>query len=106
MVKRTGSGAATAGRGGKPGPKRSRRAMMPLDFLLKVARGEEIGGHVPSFAERMDAAKMVLPYYAPRLSPERAGDEEGKGFTVTVMRFADAATEEPAAASASLEPTR
>jgi len=32
---------------------------LPHEFLLRVARGEEIDGHIPTFAERIDAAKAA-----------------------------------------------
>lgn len=41
---------------------------LPHEFLLRVMRGGEIGGHRPTFAERMDAAKAAAPYYAPRFA--------------------------------------
>ncbi|MCW6510966.1 hypothetical protein [Lichenifustis flavocetrariae] len=42
--------------------------MLPHEFLLSVTRGEAIGGYVPSFAERLEAAKAAAPFYAPKLS--------------------------------------
>lgn len=49
---------------------------LPHEFLLRVARGEKIGdgpeGHVPTFAERIAAAKEAAPFYAPRLSTVQA----------------------------------
>ena len=82
--------------GGKTPARRPRKKMMPHEFLLKVARGETIDGHVPSFEQRLDAARQILPYYAPRLSPESASDGKGEGLSVTVVRFSD---EESAEAS-------
>lgn len=41
---------------------------LPHEFLLRVARGEEIDGNKPTFADRLDAAKAAAPYYAPKLS--------------------------------------
>jgi len=41
---------------------------LPHEFLLRVARGELVDGHVPAFNERMDAAKAAAPYFAPRLA--------------------------------------
>jgi len=41
---------------------------LPHEFLLRVARGEEIDGHIPTFAERIDAAKAAAQYFAPRLT--------------------------------------
>ena len=41
---------------------------LPHEFLLRVSRGELIGNHVPTFEERIDAAKAASPYYQPRLA--------------------------------------
>lgn len=38
---------------------------MPHEFLL---RGEAVDGTVPTFAERLDAAKAAAPYFAPKLA--------------------------------------
>jgi hypothetical protein len=46
----------------------SKTGELPHEFLLRVARGENIDGHEPAFPERMDAAKAAAPYFAPRLS--------------------------------------
>ncbi|WP_139224878.1 hypothetical protein [Dokdonella immobilis] len=40
---------------------------LPHEFLLRIARGEKIGEHEPTFQERVDAAKAAAPYYAARL---------------------------------------
>jgi hypothetical protein len=45
----------------------AKSGQLPHEFLLSVARGEEVDGYRPTFAERMDAAKVAAPYYAPRL---------------------------------------
>lgn len=60
--------------------------LLPHEFLLSVVRGEAIGGYVPSFGERLEAAKAAAPFYAPKLSAveatllhkpvERMSDEE------------------------------
>lgn len=42
--------------------------MLPHEFLAAVARGEMIDGHLPSFDERLDAAKAAAPFYAPKLA--------------------------------------
>lgn len=42
--------------------------MLPHEILLAIARGEVVGGHEPTFAERLDAAKSAAPYFAPRLA--------------------------------------
>jgi hypothetical protein len=42
--------------------------MLPHEFLAAVARGEEIDGHLPTFEERVDAAKAAAPFYAPKLA--------------------------------------
>lgn len=41
---------------------------LPHEFLLRVSRGEKVGDFVPSMADRIDAAKAVAPYYAPKLN--------------------------------------
>jgi hypothetical protein len=46
----------------------ARTGELPHEFLLRISRGEEIDGHTPEFAERVDAAKAAAPYYAPRLA--------------------------------------
>lgn len=71
-------GGARVGAGRKPGSvnrmsARAREAAaklgeLPHAFLARVARGDEIDGHKPTFNERMDAAKAAAPYFAPRLS--------------------------------------
>lgn len=42
--------------------------LLPHEFLAAVARGEVIDGHLPSFDERLDAAKAAAPFYAPKLA--------------------------------------
>jgi hypothetical protein len=42
--------------------------LLPHELLAAVARGEEIDGVVPTFEQRIDAAKACAPYFAPRLS--------------------------------------
>ena len=42
--------------------------LMPHEFLLAVVRGEAIDGKVPTFADRLEAAKAAAPYFAPKLS--------------------------------------
>lgn len=42
--------------------------MLPHEFLAAIARGDDIDGHVPTFEERMDAAKAAAPFYAPKLA--------------------------------------
>lgn len=71
-------GGARPGAGRKPGStnrmsNRAREAAaktgeMPHEFLLRVVRGEDIDGHLPTFAERIDAAKAAAQYFAPRLT--------------------------------------
>lgn len=49
----------------------------PHEILLAIARGEAIDGHVPTLDERMTAARIAAPYYAPRLASvthDAAGD--------------------------------
>ena len=62
--------------------------LLPHEILLMIARGETIGGHVPSFAERVDAAKQILPYYVPKRTPEPV-KQENEGLIVTLVRHAD-----------------
>lgn len=42
--------------------------MLPHEFLAAVARGEPVDGYVPTFEDRLDAAKAAAPFYAPRLA--------------------------------------
>lgn len=42
--------------------------LLPHEFLLAVVRGEAIDGTVPTFADRLEAAKAAAPYFAPKLS--------------------------------------
>jgi len=48
--------------------KRRRKAsdLLPHEVLLAVARGEVIADHVPTFEERVEAAKAAAPYFAPK----------------------------------------
>jgi acetyl esterase/lipase len=39
-------------------------ALMPHEVLLAVARGETIADHIPTFEERVEAAKAAAPYFA------------------------------------------
>ena len=41
---------------------------LPHEILLAIARGEAIDGHTPTLAERITAAKIAAPFYAPRLA--------------------------------------
>lgn len=41
---------------------------LPHQFLLRVARGEIVDDHQPTFAERVDAAKAAAPYFSARLA--------------------------------------
>ena len=41
---------------------------LPHEILLAIARGEAIDSHAPTLAERMTAAKIAAPFYAPRLA--------------------------------------
>ena len=47
-----------------------RTGELPHQFLLRVARGEEIDGTVPTLNLRVDAAKAAAPYFAPRLASQ------------------------------------
>ena len=42
--------------------------LLPHEFLLAVTRGETIGDYVPTFQERLEAAKAAAPFFAPKLS--------------------------------------
>lgn len=46
----------------------AKAGMLPHELLLAISRGEVIDGYVPSFAERVDAAKAAAPFYAPKLA--------------------------------------
>ena len=41
---------------------------MPHELLLRVARGDSFAGHTPSFQERFEAMKAILPVYSARLA--------------------------------------
>ena len=83
-------------RGSKPGERRGGRkkgtpnrasaavraqaaasGLLPHEFLLAVCRGEEIDGHFPTFAERVDAAAKAAPYFSPRLAAVEATGRDG-----------------------------
>lgn len=49
---------------------------LPHEFLLRVARGEKVGGKLPALALRLDAAKAAAPYFAPKLSYTEAVIDE------------------------------
>lgn len=40
---------------------------LPHVFLLRVARGEKIDKHKPTFEDRIDAAKACAAFFAPKL---------------------------------------
>ncbi len=56
-------------------------APLPHELLLAVARGERVGEHEPTFAERVAAAKASARYFAPEEKAKRRGkaadDESG-----------------------------
>ena len=80
----------TSGAGDNPG-------LRPHELLLKVVRAEAVDGHKPSFAERLAAARQVLPYDLPRLAPQSATGEDGKKLRVwQIVRFAELPPEEQA----------
>jgi len=58
---------------------------LPHEFLLRVSRGEEVDGHKPSFSERVDAAKVAAPYFAPRLA-SMAVERPREPFEVPAFR--------------------
>lgn len=58
---------------------RERHGILPHEWLLKVMLGEQlIEGVVPTFEQRLDAAKAAAPYYAPRLATHTVTGAEGK----------------------------
>lgn len=73
-----GRGGKREGAGRKPGGvnKMSSRAReeaaktgeLPHELLLRVARGDSFSGHRPSFQERFNAMKAILPVYSARLA--------------------------------------
>lgn len=48
--------------------KAAESGILPHEFLLSVTRGEVVGGHTPTFEERLEAAKAAAPYFAPKLA--------------------------------------
>ena len=42
--------------------------ILPHEFLLKIVRGEDIDGTLPSIEQRIHAAIAVAPYFAPKLA--------------------------------------
>jgi len=50
----------------KPRDQADSSTLMPHEVLLAVARGEVIADHVPTFEERVEAAKAAAPYFAPK----------------------------------------
>ena len=75
--------------------------LLPHEFLLAVTRGEVVDGYVPSFAERMEAAKAAAPFYAPKLSAVEADLNHGGPLqpilNVTLGKLTDAQLVEVAA---------
>lgn len=97
-------------RGSKPGERRGGRqkgvpnsktaeriakaeasGLMPHEFLLSVCRGETqkqpgpngtMIEHIPTFDERIDAAKAAIGYYAPKLSSIQASGPEGGALQI------------------------
>ena len=67
---------------------------LPHEFLLRIVRGEAIDGMVPTFADRLDAAKAAAPYFAPRLA---AVDLKAEGEVRHVLRRTPLTAEEWAA---------
>ena len=64
-----------------PPATRDPAAPLPHELLLAVARGERVGEHEPTFAERVAAAKASARYFAPEEKAKRRGkkadDEAG-----------------------------
>lgn len=57
--------------------KAAQLGMLPHEFLCAVAQGRKIGDHVPTFAERMVAARDAAPYYAPKLAATEVSGPDG-----------------------------
>ena len=91
------AGGARPGAGRKPGgvnrltaesvARAKETGELPLDFLLRVMRGESIGKEAPSLAQRIDAAKAAAPYTAPRLSAIEL--ERSNGQTASIHSLSD-----------------
>ena len=60
---------------------------LPHELLLRAARGEPIGGVVPTLEQQLAAARQAAPYYAARLKPKNDDGDKGD-FVVMVQRFA------------------
>ena len=41
---------------------------LPHQFLLRIVRGDSVGGEVPSIQMRIAAAVAAAPYFAPKLA--------------------------------------
>ena len=41
---------------------------LPHEILLAIARGEAVDGYTPTLPERITAARIAAPFYAPRLA--------------------------------------
>ena len=78
-------------RGGARRPPSTAKAKRPLalEILLKAARGEALGGRVPTLAQRLRAAQQALPYLAACVAPAPGKDDQDKKLVVTVVRFGD-----------------
>lgn len=63
-------------------------APLPHELLLAVARGERVGEHEPTFAERVAAAKASARYFAPEEKAKRRGKaaDEETGVTREIGR--------------------
>jgi hypothetical protein len=71
-------GGARDGAGRKAGARNKRtttvietaraNGQLPHEFLCAISQGKEIDGHIPTFAERLEAAKAAAPFYAPKLA--------------------------------------
>ena len=58
-------------------------APLPHELLLAVARGERVGEHEPTFAERVAAAKASARYFAPEEKAKRRGKKGDDDTGVT-----------------------
>ena len=67
---------------------------LPHEILLAIARGEAVDGHAPTLAERMMAARISAPFYAPRLASV-VHEAVGSGQVVQRVEIVIVNPEEP-----------
>ena len=63
--------------------------LRPRELLMRVVRGEAVGGQVPTLAQRLAAAKHALPYDARRRAAKPARKGKGKAPVVELVSFFD-----------------